>query len=83
LQPTKPWLPVILVVYDAVADAAYWLYLQAYFQQRVELNLTFVAETINIHISTANVVDLDAIRQFALFKARVLGQYEGFRHEIL
>lgn len=75
------WLPVILIIYDAMADAAYWLYLQAHFQQQVDFNLALVSETVNVHINTRNVVDPDAIRQFALFKARILQRFEGIRHE--
>jgi hypothetical protein len=40
--------------------------LQAYFQQQAEFDLIIVGETVNVHIRTTNVVDTDAIRQFAL-----------------
>ncbi len=77
------WLPVILIVYDAMADTAYWLYLQAHFQQQADFNLTLVSETVNVHINTRNVVDPNAIRQFARFKAQILKQFEGMHHETL
>ena len=77
------WSPVILIVYDALADTAYWIYLQAHFQQRADFNLTLVGETVTVHLSAGNVVDLNAIRQFARFKAQVLHQFGGIRHDII
>jgi len=79
----EEWTPIILVVYDAVADNAYWLYLQAHFQQCADFDLTLVGETVTVRMSTDNVVNPDAIRQFARFKARVVQQFEGIRHETI
>ncbi len=69
--------PVILIVYDAVNEIAYWTYIQAYFQQRQDFNLELVGTTYTIHIPRSQVVNLEAIRQFALFKAQVLLQIQG------
>jgi hypothetical protein len=68
------WLPVILVVYDAQSDTAYWVYVQAYFQQQIEFDLQLVGEKITIHLNRSNIVDADAVRLFARYKASILSQ---------
>jgi uncharacterized protein YhdP len=72
--------PVILVMYDAQNDVAYWLYIQSYFQQRGQSELTLVGETTTVRISTSHVVDTEAMLQFARFKARIFAQSEGVNH---
>jgi len=68
------------VVYDAQADVAYWLYVQAYFERLQGFNLDRVGRTVTVHIPKANVLDESAIRRFARFKERMLEQTEGVVH---
>lgn len=69
--------PVILVVYDAVSDIAYWLHIQSYFLQDRGRNLTMVGNSVTVHIRRTDVVNIEAVRQFANFKAQVLDQLRG------
>ena len=73
--------PVILVVYDARADVAYWNYIQAYLQRQSGFHLEMVGQTVTVSINLTNVVDAEAIRQFARFKARVLNQLQEVTHD--
>ena len=67
-------MPFIFVVYDAQADTAHWIYLQAYFQNLPEFDLRIIGETITIHLSKANIVNTDSVHQFAQFKYNVIRQ---------
>jgi hypothetical protein len=67
-------LPVILIVYDARNDVAYWVYVQAYFQSLANFELSLVGKTTTIYLNRASVVHTEAIRMFARYKASVLRQ---------
>ena len=73
-------LPCILIVYDARADVAYWLYVQAYFAQLISFNLAEAGETVTVHLPKTNVVDEAAIRRFAQHRDNVLAQMQGVIH---
>lgn len=66
--------PVMLIIYDAQADTAYWLYVQAYFQQRSDTGPPLVGATVTVYLNKADVVNTDTIRRFARFKADVMRQ---------
>ncbi len=70
-------MPVVLVVYDAQVDVAYWLYLQAYFADQPGFDLSQVGDTITVHIPTANMVDQGAMGKFAEFRDTILKQLRG------
>jgi Domain of unknown function (DUF4365) len=58
-------MPVILIVYDAVEDRAYWLHVQEYFRgrgwaARMELNTS-----VRVYVPAANILDETAVRSFA------------------
>jgi hypothetical protein len=75
--------PVILIVYEAQADVAYWLYVQAYFGALSDEVLERPSHTITVHIPRSQVLNEAAIRQFARYKRRVLDQARGvIRHEL-
>jgi len=57
-------MPVILVVYDAAADKAYWLNVQAYFESR-RSQLSQMGRTVTLHIPVTNLVDEAAVKAFA------------------
>ncbi len=74
-------MPWILVVYDAQANLAYWLYIQAYFERKFGFNLAQVGETVTVYMPTRNILNQEAIRQFARYKGDVLTQVqEVIRH---
>ncbi len=78
----ESWLaqtfPVILVVYDAVAGVAYWLYLHADFTPGKAKVGT--SRTVTVHIPAENVFDEAAVQHFAAAKAAIQAQTEGVRH---
>ena len=74
---TVETMPLILIVYDAQKDKAYWLYIQAYFNQRPELSLTAAGETVTIYLPMAQILDESAIQKFQHFKQEVQRQMEG------
>jgi hypothetical protein len=67
-------MPVILIVFDAQADIAYWLYVQAYVQERSDALTILGGDSITVHLSKAHVVDMESARRFARFKADVIRQ---------
>lgn len=69
------WLPVILIIFDAQEEQAYWIYIQAFFRKSGGLNLSLIGENTTIHLSKANRVDPDAMRLFARYKADILRQW--------
>jgi hypothetical protein len=74
-------LPVILIVYDALRDVAYWLYVQSYFRQRKEFSLFTAGQTVTVQVPLTNVVRASALRQFRRFRNRVLAQMRKVIHE--
>jgi hypothetical protein len=75
----EPW-PVILVVYDAVTDMAFWLYVQEHFQQKPRFNPDRGSASVTIRIPRANVVNATAMRHFARCRDRLPGPYWYFEH---
>jgi hypothetical protein len=62
--------PVILVLYDARGDRAFWLYVQEYFRRQQWPKRSSKETTVTVHIPTANVLDEAAVRLFARFRDR-------------
>jgi hypothetical protein len=60
--------PVILIIYDAQADKAYWLYVHEYFRRLQWAHRAASATTVTVHVPVANVLDEAAVRQFARFR---------------
>jgi hypothetical protein len=73
-------MPVILVVYDASADVAYWLHVQEYFTNRPRFNPRTGSRSLTVRIPRANVVNVAAVRQFAAARDRVLTQARRSLH---
>ncbi len=77
----ESWLeqtfPVILVVYDAQSDVAYWLYVQAHLRPGARMG---TGGTVTVHIPTANVLNEAAVRRFSVAKAAIQRQAKGVRH---
>lgn len=74
-------LPVILIVYDARKNVAYWLYVQSYFRRLKEFSLFTAGQTVTIHIPTANVITQAAVRKFARFRDYVVVQNREVIHD--
>jgi uncharacterized protein DUF4365 len=72
--------PVILIVYDARKEIAYWLYVQSYFRQLRGFNLFAAGETITVRIPVVNVLSSAAVRHFGRFRARVAAQIRKVTH---
>jgi hypothetical protein len=72
--------PVILIVYEARKDTAYWLYVQSYFRQLPGFNLFAAGETITVRIPVGNVLSAAAVRQFGRYRARVAAQIRKVVH---
>ena len=63
--------PVILVIYQASRDRAYWLDVQDYFSGSNSAALFKSGESLNVQISTSQVLDRQAIRKIARRKRRL------------
>jgi hypothetical protein len=74
-------MPVILIVYDARKDTAYWLYVQSYFRRLKEFDLFAAGQTVTVHFPTANVVNQAAVRRFAKFRDRINAQLSEVIHD--
>lgn len=70
-------MPVILVRYDAQADAAYWLYVQSYFKGQPGFDLSETGSTVTVHLSKASVLDEGGMRRFGHFRDEVFKQIRG------
>jgi hypothetical protein len=72
-------MPYILIFYDAQAESAYWLYLQASLSG---LDLTQLGNTYTVYLENRNILDEAAVRMFAMYKDRVFHQLqERIRYE--
>ena len=70
-------LPMILIVYDAPADKAYWLYVQRYFQRQPGFNIFAAGKSVNVHVSKQDVLDSAAVGLLARFRDLVSLQFLG------
>src|SRR5262249_24470309 len=66
--------PVILIVYDARGDVAYWLYVQSYFRRLKGFNLFTVGQTVTVYVPTTNILTRAAVRKFARFRDAIVAQ---------
>lgn len=76
----ESWLsepfPVILVLYDASQDKAYWLYVQRYFESLSDFDLKKVGQTYTVNLNINQVVSVVTVKKWAMFKERILSQIE-------
>ena len=68
------WQPVILIIYDAQTDQAYWLYIQAYFESLTEISLSEIGTTFTVRLSKRRIVGTESIIQFARYKTEIIRQ---------
>jgi hypothetical protein len=70
----KEAVPVFLVVYDALKESAYWLYVQRDLGEGQVFQLRRTGNRLNVHVPIANVINEEAMRQFRQFKADWRGE---------
>lgn len=63
--------PVIVIVYDALREDAYWLYVQGYFRRQASFDLSRAGQTVTVSVPAANKLNAAAIRRFASFRDAV------------
>lgn len=80
----RSWLgepmPVLLVIYDASVDAAFWLYVQAEFEKWLGFNRKHGSRTVTVRIPKTQQIDRTAVREFARYKDRILAQQKRLVH---
>jgi hypothetical protein len=69
-------MPLILILYDAKADNAYWLHLQPYFVGSRRSPRARPAATTTVYLPRSNVVNETAIQQFAGIRDAVLSRIQ-------
>jgi Domain of unknown function (DUF4365) len=74
-------MPVIFVVYDAIKDAAFWIYVQSLFAKRKDFNLFTAGKSITVEIPVANTLNVTAMRKFARCRDRAMEQMRGVSPE--
>jgi hypothetical protein len=67
-------LPVILVVYDASTDRAYWLHVQGSFATLSNFNVFRAKETITVHLPVSQVLTPTSVRHFATLRDAAYGK---------
>lgn len=65
---TNERVPVVLVVYDAQRDAAYWLDIKTYFQGLDGFNIFAAGKTITVYVPCSDRLDENAARYLATVK---------------
>ena len=65
-------VPVILVIYDAKRDQAWWSHLNE--SLRKEGRAKFLTATFTMRVPLANVLDVGAVRRFRVFRDLALAK---------
>jgi hypothetical protein len=72
-------MPVILAVYDAANEQAYWLYVQGFFENARGKRLESGEARRSVRLPRTNIVNPSSMRQFAEFRNEILAQIEGIK----
>src|SRR5688572_11989779 len=67
-------MPIILVLYDARGDNAYWLHVQPYLAERGRLRIRRPPATTTVYLPCNQILNEAAVRQFAQFRDTVLSR---------
>jgi hypothetical protein len=67
--------PVVLALYDARLDTAYWLYVQHHFANRAGFDLARCGRRVAVAIPRSNVLDRKALRRLARVKNAAARHY--------
>jgi Domain of unknown function (DUF4365) len=73
-------VPVYLVVFDAKAEKAYWVYLQRYLEQKKLTASKITTRTKTIWLNTKQLVNQQAIERWRQHKATVVAQIGRISH---
>lgn len=66
--------PVILVLYDAQGDVAYWLYIQQYLVNLSDFDLNEINNNFSVSIPITNVVNVQVFKLLREYKLNILKQ---------
>jgi len=69
-------MPVIIVLFDAISEKAYWVYLQAFIEKE-NVSSDSPRKYLTIHFDENDIVDAEAVRKWKKYKNRILSQLEG------
>ncbi len=71
-------LPVFLILYDAQTEKAYWICIQAYFQNLgAEFDLSKIGTTYTVYFDPEAILDSNAVRKFAEYKQQIASQVKS------
>jgi Domain of unknown function (DUF4365) len=77
----RHWLnesqPVILVLYEARTDRAYWLFVKDYCEALPQFDLSRVPERLSVRIPRDQVLDRQAMRKLAHLKNEIAARLRG------
>jgi hypothetical protein len=74
-------MPVILAVYDAIKDIAYWAYIQSHFSKLKDFNLFAAGKSVKIDLPVGNTLDRRSMRRFSRFRNRIRQQMQAVTHD--
>jgi len=81
----RTWLdvtmPMIVVVYDARAEIAYWLYVQEHFAKQPRFDARRGSRTVGLRLPREQRLDPAAVLTFASFWDKIRRQQSGVRHD--
>lgn len=69
-------MPCMVILYDSKADAAYWTYLQAQFENQQEPHFNDSDETLLVKIDRRHVMNEDAVLRFVRYRDGILSQVD-------
>ncbi len=72
--------PVYLILFDASAEAAYWLYFQKYLQMREVRASGIKGNWLSVEMDAAQIVDEKSVRGWRADKAEVLAKIGSMKH---
>jgi hypothetical protein len=77
----RHWLnesqPVILALYDARADMAYWLYVKDHFEALPDFDVSRAPQRVSVRIPRSNALDRNAMRALARLKNDIAAGLRG------
>ncbi len=80
----RAWLvqpfPVILIVYDAPKDRAYWTYIQESFGGVRRFRSATGSATLTVRLPVGQALNVSSIEEFRRYRARIAAQTEGVIH---
>jgi Domain of unknown function (DUF4365) len=75
--------PVVLALYDAKADVAYWCYVQQHFGSLVGFRLESCGRSVTVSLSCSNILDKPAMKWLAAIKNAAAGRFQKvWTHEL-